>query len=999
VEVERVEKRPRVSDTSSFVVDDDDDDDEADYLSYEPSASSSSAAAAEKNLFSTGLKPGQSLDGYFDRKESVHFYEEEAACKGHGYKSIVGKALYPESPTDAALLSDIDIELHIDIAILLDTLPSTHHERLFSVLKQTDINGLKRGLVENKEFVCRATSFEQRRAIYLDGRNAILKNLPQPKVETIGNYAYISLREAIRDLLANDGTNLDTFSTTVPDGYKPVFVEKLSESKWGRQMQAKLQRKYRFKVLPLYIIKWSDGYDPFNNKTNRGSHWIMTMSFSPPEHREFHTDNTYVIAAGPDKESHLPVIEKIRQEWKDMESKVDQEFFYYGKEKEFVHVSLSYMAVVQDSPERTSDSMTPACNSRFGRYFGSSYDYNTCWSKIKACDSCKKQFDGKYDVTRTPILCDICTCWDLNPKSSLLAFKPMETFPKEEVPLGGLLPPLTLEFSVLIEKYKHAYGKLMSKSWSDIEMKSFCSYHGMKPEWQEKIIVDCNTKWEVYEIFMNNPILNEVVRNELVELNVEYLFKFTQEQLLDYFNSAPPPPPTWDSGYSFEDISPSTMHALSLNCGKNTIKLVRQLLVVLSSETAFHRHGNEVTMSLMNLGLPWLKMLEWYRRGGYVSENWLALIRIFKYFNAAASSLTQKYKYEEPKKDINKWTKKEKVTWLKARAVKIYDNTLLADVDIVFNAEQAKPADEQLTVLTKRNFDPQIITKVTSSYFGFVGTVLCKRTEEGVTSKECEWRVKQFLSSIDELGSVYQEVSPKVEKTDGLPVWCTTFSFLNLLSFPKALEQWGPLRNLWEGGVMGEGLLRYIKPLVPRTGSHIFRNVLQRFYVNRAISRYKQGRKKEEGEIKNSECEYVEQNCHVYKNIDEVRFLIEKHLPLCVVRLHQKDCPSNGRFVVLLKKPKEEQNMLILFPYVALSINCTRFCGTFFDCPFFDWTITDFGVTSIDTSTYVFQHSCLLLPSMAVFNVPFKSYYTITSEWLEMTPDGTFKRGDQNHNT
>ena len=66
---------------------------------------------------------------------------------------------------------------------------------------------------------------------------------------------------------------------------------------------------------------------------NRGSHWIMTMSFSPPEHREFHTDNTYVIAAGPDKESHLPVIEKIREEWRDMESKVDQEFFCYGKEK------------------------------------------------------------------------------------------------------------------------------------------------------------------------------------------------------------------------------------------------------------------------------------------------------------------------------------------------------------------------------------------------------------------------------------------------------------------------------------------------------------------------------------------------------------------------------------------------------------------------------------------------------------------------------------------
>eukprot|EP00978_Attheya_sp_CCMP212_P040395 scaffold219881_cov28-Attheya_sp.AAC.1 len=392
--------------------------------------SSCAADVSPTDRFSTAYKHGQSLNGYFERKESVAFYEEEAISPGNGYKRIVGKALYPEDPKEAGLLSDSDIELHIDIAIILDTLPSTHHKRFFNVLKQTDINGLKRSLKKDGDHVCRMTSYDQRHVVYLDGTHAILRNLLQPKVETVGNFAYISLREAIRDLLAYDGTNIDgLFSNTIPDGYKPVFVEKLSDSKWGRQMLAKMKRKFRFKVLPLYIIKWSDGYDPFNNKTNCGSHWIMTMSFSPPDSRQFHTDNTYVIAAGPDKESHLPVLEKIKEEWKDMESKVDQEFFYYAKEKGFVYVSVSYMAVVQDSPERTSDSMTPACNSRLGRFFGKSLDYNTLWDKIKACDLCKTMYDGKYDSSATRILCDKCASWNLDSKSGLLDFTPLENFP------------------------------------------------------------------------------------------------------------------------------------------------------------------------------------------------------------------------------------------------------------------------------------------------------------------------------------------------------------------------------------------------------------------------------------------------------------------------------------------------------------------------------------------------------------------------------------------
>jgi hypothetical protein len=126
--------------------------------------------------------------------------------------------------------------------------------------------------------------------------------------------------------------------------------------------------------------------------------------------------------------------------------------------------------------------------------------------------------------------------------------------------------------------------------------------------------------------------------------------------------------------------------------------------------------------------------------------------------------------------------------------------------------------------------------------------------------------------------------------------------------------------------------------------------------------------------------------------------------PLCVVRLREKRNKDRGRFVLLVRREAEDPKSNDHFPYLALSIVRTRFLGIFESCPFFDWSIVGSDVSSIDTSTYEFEHSCLLLPSFAEFGVPvsmdgFFSYYTVTSEWFEMISDGTFARGEYYNNT
>ena len=57
------------------------------------------------------------------------------------------------------------------------------------------------------------------------------------------------------------------------------------------------------------------------------------------------------------------------------------------------------------------------------------------------------------------------------------------------------------------------------------------------------------------------------------------------------------------------------------------------------------------------------------------------------------------------------------------------------------------------------------------------------------------------------LASWNHYVTPPSKK----PIWISTYSMLNLLNLPLIMETFGPLRNYWEGSIMGEGILKRVK--------------------------------------------------------------------------------------------------------------------------------------------------------------------------------------------
>jgi hypothetical protein len=82
-------------------------------------------------------------------------------------------------------------------------------------------------------------------------------------------------------------------------------------------------------------------------------------------------------------------------------------------------------------------------------------------------------------------------------------------------------------------------------------------------------------------------------------------------------------------------------------------------------------------------------------------------------------------------------------------------------------------------------------------------------TDEHVS--EADFRIKWFLSC-------YARMDTRVYPNRKKPTWVTSYNIPCLLNLPRSMKAFGPLRNLWEGGVRGEGFLQYVKPKHGRHG-------------------------------------------------------------------------------------------------------------------------------------------------------------------------------------
>lgn len=233
--------------------------------------------------------------------------------------------------------------------------------------------------------------------------------------------------------------------------------------------------------------------------------------------------------------------------------------------------------------------------------------------------------------------------------------------------------------------------------------------------------------------------------------------------------------------------------------------------------------------------------------------------------------------------------------------------------------------------------------------------------------------------------SLFQWLEKKMYPSKKTPGWVSSYNFSSLLNIPESMALFGPLRNLWEGGYQGEGVLRYVKS----EASYGMRKnwqcrLVERVLDTKSIEQMEasldglviKAEDLSDGTSEDDECT----QCKIYK--DEVSAMADfgNGLPISAVQLEDGTVGTVLRGGILMELTRVGGD-------IPTTLN---------GCVYTAWAATCNGQTKTrddwrasDIAMYL-----LLLPLLDTKgNVSFTNgirFFVINEEWKEMHADGTF---------
>ena len=125
-----------------------------------------------------------------------------------------------------------------------------------------------------------------------------------------------------------------------------------------------------------------------------------------------------------------------------------------------------------------------------------------------------------------------------------------------------------------------------------------------------------------------------------------------------------------------------------------------------------------------------------------------------------------------------------------------------------------------------------VVSNTLNTMNAFIQRVM-QSTYNGKLIDETDNYVKLFLSFLHEWDS-------NIKDNESKPVWLSSYSLLNLLNLREMMLRFGPVRNLWEGGSRGEGILRMIKHHVSNVEKNWHICSTRKFYQHKSMERIMQ---------------------------------------------------------------------------------------------------------------------------------------------------------------
>jgi hypothetical protein len=754
------------------------------------------------------------------------------------------------------------------------------------------------------------TTTQDFQSMVLNGsnKNSLHSILPIPQVDYLApsEHAYSSLCELVATAMFLPP--LSSIRLGVPARYKSMMHSELFFEQRNRVPRNFLEKADSTPCILAFVPVWSDGWDPNrSNKGNRYPVWTATATIILVQLSSGSDDKPYLAvtqlwAAGPGKGSHSAFFQAVvlekQNKWEDTGHLLRPIRMYSREHGADVNVFISLGAFLQDNPERRGFWGLLAGNSNTHGMFGVCCDFNKLSTQFNACQRCAQSCvqyleQRDYDTCGIPRECADCLGFSVDRLCRQGRY---------ESPIGGE--------NLRLSEGDPGYDLTLGPGRLDGD--------GLKEAWQfaiEKHIHAANG-WGVGNVkaylklfCMNDCLLDRFVDEARSYINIreaanpERRVVFEPEDLLRYQRKLekgehrlPQYPPAWDL-VQIQDTTETPMH-LVMNLLKSLMCSVLWYCKCRDRQPDFIRRANEMIGILKKMHVELMPLLQFkdHKFGGYVAENYQSIGMVLPWL----SHIVDEDDMQPPDKshlssedlgDFMEWNGKVCKAWLTARGFTGLGKWSAEKAQKHVRDYKNGPVENipALVSESSRALKKEIIRRLMYTANSFCATIMLTDLHGDKAKNRAQALVSLFLF-------YYEMVDKAIHPARKAAIWIAKYNMLGLFRVPQHFVRHHHVRSLYEGGEIGEGIVKVLRMLCPRgVRDGWSKNLINAFYRKRSM----EGLKMEVASVWSPEwtlfervrevvavaSDYRKKKFRRYSHIQEVVMSLTKGYPVSVVVL------------------------------------------------------------------------------------------------------------------
>lgn len=580
----------------------------------------------------------QELDQGYSLQESIqdinnsplsasfkNYLIHDAESKSKGLRDIIGSSFfqssdYPIEPTDS------ETKYHLQVTKFLLQIPTTLHLDFLAIINQS----LNASNFRSTRLPETTTDISK---IYLSGKSSIYNLLPVPKIIRDSEHAFVSLIDIIHFHVAfiwkpSSNGQQEVISTT-----KNV-CRHVYDSYYAKESRKKIEATIdinKISLSYLYLIIWSDDFEPNHIRKNKHSTWIRSVTIYSKEKNA--DENTYILSLGHKSENHNTINENFIKELEIL-NKVNE--MYCGHLKCTLKVVTQLLVYSGDRPERTALNHIQGHTGLSTRRWKHASFINE--KTLPSCPDClmkrifsikNKRHSAAYDHCRS------CSNWNYFTKSRTILKAITEKYPrkqhkdsprppfKREVINVQYLEPMEQDYEWLKAGCRFCFHNVYFKVWNKSTSDEYMSTLGLSKNFNREYIVS-----KAEKLYNENPDIENPSENMCF-------------------------PPMWNTDIKLYQYIDTPMHLLFQGITKSVIELTFDWIKLHNKLKSFGNFIDPYISNIKSLQMDFCRIETFMAGGevgtaGWIGESFLGFSRCISYiFSQIGQFISEEFHKEK----------------------------------------------------------------------------------------------------------------------------------------------------------------------------------------------------------------------------------------------------------------------------------------------------------------------------------------------------------------